>query len=109
MSANRRRVVFDTSTLVSAAILPESTPGKALERAFRDCKLCASSDTHAELRDVLSRDRFDRYRSPELRDEFYRFVADASKLPSWSKSPTAATRRTTSSYRLHSQPAPIAS
>ncbi|MBV1777024.1 putative toxin-antitoxin system toxin component, PIN family [Burkholderiaceae bacterium DAT-1] len=77
MHTKRHSVVFDTSTLVSAAILPHSQPAKALERAFHDCTLFASDATLAELREVLARDRFDRYRSPALRQAFYQLISDA--------------------------------
>lgn len=62
-----RRVVFDTSTLVSAALRIGSTPYRALISAFRVCELCASVATLAELEEVLSRSKFDRYVNREER------------------------------------------
>lgn len=56
-----RRVVFDTSTLISAALRPHSVPFQALHSAFRFCDVCASRQTLAELKAVLIRAKFRRY------------------------------------------------
>jgi len=55
------RVVFDTSTLVSAVIRPDSIPWQALRRAFLSGEVCASAKTLAEMEEVLERSKFDRY------------------------------------------------
>ncbi|MBI4756147.1 MAG: putative toxin-antitoxin system toxin component, PIN family [Betaproteobacteria bacterium] len=65
-----RRVVFDTGVLVSAAILPESTPALALEKALLHFELCVSDATLAELATVLLRPKFDRYAAADLRTVF---------------------------------------
>jgi len=65
-----RRVVFDTGVLVSAAILPESTPALALEKAWLHFEICASTVTLAELEVVLLRPKFDRYADAALRAVF---------------------------------------
>jgi putative PIN family toxin of toxin-antitoxin system len=65
-----RRVVFDTGVLVSAAILPESTPALALEKAWLHFELCVSAATLAELETVLMRSKFDRYASAAIRQAF---------------------------------------
>jgi putative PIN family toxin of toxin-antitoxin system len=65
-----RRIVFDTGVLVSAAILPESTPALALEKAWLYFDICASTATLAELEMVLSRPKFDRYADAALRQSF---------------------------------------
>jgi uncharacterized protein len=62
-----RRVVLDTSTLVSAALRIGSVPHQALLKALSSCDVCASADTLAELQDVLSRKKFDRYLDRESR------------------------------------------
>ena len=62
-----RPIVIDTGVLVSAAIRPQSVPALALERALLHYEVCASQETFAELQDVLSRSKFDRYASPEMR------------------------------------------
>jgi putative PIN family toxin of toxin-antitoxin system len=70
------RYVFDTNTLVSAVLIKDSVPGRALAFALERGSLLASPDTLAELAEVLSRDKLDRYVSQEEREEFFAtFVA----------------------------------
>jgi len=64
------RVVFDTSTLVSAALREGSIPRQDLLKALRFCDLCASDETFGELKQVLGRDKFDPYIGLEKRREF---------------------------------------
>ena len=65
-----RRVVFDTSTLVSAALRVGSAPYLALAQAFSTGEVCVSAATMAELEKVLMRPKFDRYQSAGVRQEF---------------------------------------
>lgn len=65
-----RRIVFDTGVLVSAAILPESTPSLALGKAWLHFELCVSTATLAELETVLMRPKFDRYVPATTRQVF---------------------------------------
>lgn len=65
-----RRVVLDTSTLVSAALKPGSVPHRALLLALARCDLCGSAQTWRELEQVMQRDRFDRYLERGIRVEF---------------------------------------
>jgi putative PIN family toxin of toxin-antitoxin system len=65
-----RRVVFDTSTLVSAALRVDSVPHQALLKAMGSCDVCVSVETLAELSAVLDRDKFDRYLDRESRRGF---------------------------------------
>ncbi len=62
-----RRVVLDTSTLVSAALRVGSVPHQALLKALGTCEICVSSATLDELEQVLRRDKFDRYLDAETR------------------------------------------
>ncbi len=64
------RVVFDTSTLVSAALRVGSVPHSAMIRAFAESTVCASVSTLDELEQVLLRSKFDRYQPPEVRNAF---------------------------------------
>lgn len=66
-----RRIVIDTGVLVSAAILPESVPALALEKALLQFEICASDETLAELETVLMRPKFDRYVQTALRRQFF--------------------------------------
>jgi len=65
-----RRVVFDTSTLVGAALRIGSIPHQALLKALRFCDLCASAESLAEIEEVIFRSKFDRYLNCEERQEF---------------------------------------
>lgn len=75
-----RRVVFDTSTLVSAALRPRSIPYQALHYALRYCDVCASSETLAELKKVMGRAKFRPYLSDELRREFVAMLESSVRL-----------------------------
>lgn len=55
------RFVFDTNVLVSALLLPDSKPRKALDMALRKGKVLLSYAALAELYEVLSRKQFRRY------------------------------------------------
>jgi putative PIN family toxin of toxin-antitoxin system len=66
--------VFDTSTLVSAALRVGSLPHRALAFVLSNCELCVSASTLAELDAVLSRPKFDRYQTPAARSEFAALV-----------------------------------
>jgi putative PIN family toxin of toxin-antitoxin system len=65
-----RRIVFDTSTLVSAALRIGSIPHQALLEALVMYDLCASPETLAELDRVLAFRKFDRYLDRASRQEF---------------------------------------
>ena len=75
-----RRVVIDTSTLVSAVLRAESIPRKALLSAVNSFELCVSQDTLLELQEVLGRPKFDRYASLQTRMEFLGLVTQWSRL-----------------------------
>ena len=74
------RVVFDTSTLVSAALRPDSIPYQALYSALRYCDVCASKETLAELKKVMGRAKFRPYLSDELRREFVAMLESSVRL-----------------------------
>jgi putative PIN family toxin of toxin-antitoxin system len=65
-----RRVVFDTSTLVGAAMRVGSIPSQALVKALATCDVCASAETLKELGMVMGRRKFDRYLEREVRLSF---------------------------------------
>jgi putative PIN family toxin of toxin-antitoxin system len=75
-----RRVVFDTSTLVSAALRPDSVPFQALHTAFRFCDVCASRGTLAELKTVLTRTKVRRYLPDDLRRQFVEMMENHVRL-----------------------------
>jgi putative PIN family toxin of toxin-antitoxin system len=53
--------VFDTNSLVSAALTPQSTNRKAFDKALLLGELVASNKTMEELIEVLFRGKFDKY------------------------------------------------
>ncbi len=75
-----RRVVFDTSTLVSAALRPDSVPHQALLRALRFCDVCVSRETLDELQKVLTRRKFQRYLPETARRQFVRTVENNVRI-----------------------------
>jgi uncharacterized protein len=65
-----RRVVLDTSMLVSAALRVGYVPYQALLEALGAWDVCASVETLAELEQVLGREKFDRYLDEDSRRKF---------------------------------------
>lgn len=66
----RSRFVFDTNTIVSAFLFEKSVPGQALKKALDHGALLLSLPVAEELAKVLRRDKFDRYLSRKIREEF---------------------------------------
>ena len=65
-----RRVILDTSTLVSAALRSSSVPDQVLLKALRTCELFASAETLDELSRVMDRKKFERYLDRKSRRAF---------------------------------------
>ena len=65
-----RRVVFYTSSLVSAALKHASVPREALLHALALADVCASAQTWLELEQVMRCDRFDAYLARQARLDF---------------------------------------
>jgi len=74
------RCVFDTNVLVSAALFPESQPGRALRSALRRGVLLASAETLTELAEVLGRRKLDRYLTWDERETFVQAFADRAEI-----------------------------
>lgn len=72
--------MFDTNVLVSALLLPDSKPRKALEQALQNGKVLLSYPVLAELYEVLSRKRFKRYIDEE---DIRTFVAVLTREAEW--------------------------
>lgn len=68
------RIVFDTRTLVSAALRVGSTPHRALALALLTGDVCVSASKLLELEQVLLRSKFDRYQTAEVRVAFVALV-----------------------------------
>jgi uncharacterized protein len=65
------RFVFDTNVIVSAALLPTSTPAQALMKAEHMGVLLYSDATLEELINVLERPKLKPYIKPDYIKEFY--------------------------------------
>jgi uncharacterized protein len=65
-----RRLVLDTNVLVSAALRSGSLPHRTLLKARLEARLLASDETLAEFREVLLREKFDRYVDLNVREGF---------------------------------------
>ena len=74
------RVVFDTNVLISALLLPSSTPREALEFARNNGKLLISFPLLNELSEVLGRKQFRRYVDEE---DIRTFIAALSRDSEW--------------------------
>lgn len=72
--SSARRVVFDTSTLIGALLVPDSAPRRALMVAREWCELCGSEATLAEFEAVILRKKFDRYQNLTTRRAFAALV-----------------------------------
>ncbi len=67
LNVERPRIILDTSTIVSAILFPKSVPAAAVRQAFREGTVLTSYAAAQELEDVVTRAKFDRYQTPEIR------------------------------------------
>jgi putative PIN family toxin of toxin-antitoxin system len=72
--------VFDTNAIVSGLLLPESKPRQAFDKAHSQGRILISIPILAELNEILSRKKFDRYLSEEKRKRFLAVLAKKAKL-----------------------------
>jgi hypothetical protein len=75
-----RRYVFDTNTLVSAALFKGSTPGEAFRQALNTGVVLLSEATFEEIDEVIAREKFDDYLTPEERGAFIEALIDRSRF-----------------------------
>ena len=64
------KVVFDTSSLVGAALRPNSIPDQAVTLALGKFQLCVSEELLTQLSKILRKSGFDKYVSLESRMDF---------------------------------------
>lgn len=74
------RCVFDTNVLISALLLPDSKPRRALDVAVHKGRLLLSFAVLAELHEVLTRKQFRRYIDEE---DFRSFVGALARDAQW--------------------------
>lgn len=67
MSFEPKKVVIDTSILISACIYPDRFPASIYKQALLRYQLVASQATKAEIHSVLSRKKFDAWRPLAVR------------------------------------------
>ena len=84
------RWVFDTSTLVGAALRPQSTPRQALLHALANGEMVASAATLPELETVLQRSKLDRFAAASDRMAFFHLFQKHARL--WSVTAADETR-----------------
>jgi putative PIN family toxin of toxin-antitoxin system len=74
------KIVFDTSSLVSAALRPKSIPAPALQLTINHHQLSVSVDSLAEIERILNQDKFNKYNNLAVRKEFLRRLRRDSSL-----------------------------
>lgn len=75
-----RRFVFDTNTLVSAALFRGGSPGQAFRHALNTGVILLSEATFEEIDEVIAREKFDDYLTPEERGAFIESLVDRSRF-----------------------------
>ncbi|MCL4253225.1 MAG: putative toxin-antitoxin system toxin component, PIN family [Anaerolineae bacterium] len=65
-----KRFVLDTNIILSALLMPESTPAKAFEKAVLSGKILQSITTIEEIHRVIGRKKFDKYVTEQERLDF---------------------------------------
>ncbi len=81
MSLVRRPIVVDSNILISAALDEDSVSAKAFRRAIELFSLTRSKATAAEIENVLSRPKLDRFVSAAVRQQFLRhYLAQSSEV-----------------------------
>src|SRR5438445_13176228 len=78
--ATKPRYVFDTNVMVSALLFENSVPGKAFYGALAHGEILLSEASVLELQEVLGRKKFDRYLTPEERDQFMVMLLERATL-----------------------------
>ena len=74
------RTVFDTNVLVSALLFEHSIPGQAFFRALEEGEILISITLVNEINRVLIRRKFERYITPEQREEFLIALVQSATL-----------------------------
>ena len=74
------RCVLDTNVLVSALLLPDSSPRQALNLTLQQGTILVSLEILAELYEVLSRKKFRRYTTEE---DVRTFLAVITRTAEW--------------------------
>ena len=74
------RVVIDTNVWISRLLLSDSVATRAADEALARFEVVVSEASVEELADVLSREKVDRYVSPQDREEFLRRLLQVTTM-----------------------------
>ncbi|BAT53739.1 hypothetical protein NOS3756_27010 [Nostoc sp. NIES-3756] len=77
---NHKLIVIDTNVLLSAALSPDGTARKALNKAYKQFKIAQSEETYQELKTRIYKHKFDKYISDEDRQYFLDAVQTYSQF-----------------------------
>ena len=80
MNYVRKRIVFDTSSLIPACLNPDREPAQIFRRAILEHEVVTSVECFNELAQVLARDKFNAWRPLENRLLWIRLFRDAVQL-----------------------------
>ncbi|MFQ5787993.1 MAG: putative toxin-antitoxin system toxin component, PIN family [Thermodesulfobacteriota bacterium] len=78
--SNKSRYVFDTNVIVSALLFEQGNPGQAFYKALDEADILLSEEVVREIKDVLSREKFDRYITWEEREQFLQLLIRETTL-----------------------------
>jgi putative PIN family toxin of toxin-antitoxin system len=74
------RFVFDTNTIISGLLVPDSKPRQAFDKAQYQGSILISISILTELNEVLSRKKFDKYLPEEKRKRFLAALTKDAEL-----------------------------
>ncbi|MEH2193951.1 MAG: putative toxin-antitoxin system toxin component, PIN family [Nostoc sp.] len=77
---NHKLIVIDTNVLISAALSPNGTARKALDKVYKEFKIAQSDETYQELNTRIYKPKFDKYISDEDRQDFLNIVKKYSQF-----------------------------
>jgi uncharacterized protein len=77
---NHKLIVIDTNILISAALSPDGTARKVLDKAYKQFKIAQSDETYQELKTRIYKSKFDKYISDTDRQSFLDVVKKYSQF-----------------------------
>ncbi|MBD2691770.1 putative toxin-antitoxin system toxin component, PIN family [Anabaena catenula] len=77
---NHKLIVIDTNVLLSAALSPDGTARKALDKAYKQFKIAQSEPTYEELKTRIYKPKFNKYISDKERQDFLEVVKKYSQF-----------------------------
>ncbi len=77
---NHKLIVIDTNVLISAALSPDGTARKALDKVYKKFKIAQSEEIYQELKTRIYKPKFDKYISDIERQDFLDAVKKYSQF-----------------------------